>query len=166
MTPDILPKSLLIIRSGAVRAEFASFYSTLGGQIKTGSLSRSDRLAKYNELIRIESTLEESAKYYRGLAWTSQTNKQWKSGASRDRSGTAGKDVILEVLVGTQIIDDENKEVIVDLDKPEMEFQVVQGGKGGLGNFNFKSSTNRAPRHSIRSITLRLLELNEACDYN
>lgn len=70
-----------------------------------------------------------------------------KSGASRDRSGTAGKDVILKVPVGTQIIDEESEEVIVDLDKPEMEFQVVQGGKGGLGNTNFKSSTNRAPRH-------------------
>ncbi|MDG7057267.1 MAG: GTPase ObgE [Wolbachia endosymbiont of Penenirmus auritus] len=70
-----------------------------------------------------------------------------KSGASRDRSGTAGKDVILKVPVGTQIIDEESEEVIVDLDKPEMEFQVVQGGKGGLGNINFKSSTNRAPRH-------------------
>ncbi len=41
------------------------------GQIKTGSLSRSDRLAKYNELIRIEGTLERNAKYYYGLAWTS-----------------------------------------------------------------------------------------------
>ncbi|MDE5063035.1 phosphopyruvate hydratase, partial [Wolbachia endosymbiont of Drosophila chauvacae] len=39
------------------------------GQIKTGSLSRSDRLAKYNELIRIESALGKDAKYYRGLAW-------------------------------------------------------------------------------------------------
>ncbi|AGJ99758.1 phosphopyruvate hydratase [Wolbachia endosymbiont of Carposina sasakii] len=39
------------------------------GQIKTGSLSRSDRLAKYNELMRIESTLGKDAKYYRGLAW-------------------------------------------------------------------------------------------------
>ncbi|MDD9335779.1 MAG: phosphopyruvate hydratase [Wolbachia sp.] len=37
------------------------------GQIKTGSLSRSDRLAKYNELIRIESMLGKNAKYYRGF---------------------------------------------------------------------------------------------------
>ncbi|MGL9732521.1 MAG: Obg family GTPase CgtA [Wolbachia sp.] len=70
-----------------------------------------------------------------------------KNGASRDRSGTAGKDIILKVPVGTQIIDEESEEVIIDLDKPEMEFQVVQGGKGGFGNINFKSSTNRAPRH-------------------
>ncbi|MGL9725792.1 MAG: phosphopyruvate hydratase [Wolbachia sp.] len=41
------------------------------GQIKTGSLSRSDRLAKYNELMRIESSLGENAKYYSGLVWTS-----------------------------------------------------------------------------------------------
>ncbi len=70
-----------------------------------------------------------------------------KNGAGRDRSGTAGKDVILKVPVGAQIIDEESEEIIVDLDKPGMEFQVAQGGKGGLGNTNFKSSTNKAPRH-------------------
>ncbi|GFY65167.1 enolase [Trichonephila inaurata madagascariensis] len=70
-----------------------------------------------------------------------------KNGAGRDRSGTAGKDVILRVPVGAQIIDEESEEIIVDLDKPGMEFQVAQGGKGGLGNTNFKSSTNKAPRH-------------------
>ncbi|MDM8335690.1 Obg family GTPase CgtA [Wolbachia pipientis] len=70
-----------------------------------------------------------------------------KSGASRDRSGTVGKDVILKVPVGTQIVDEKSKEVIIDLNKPDMEFQIAKGGKGGLGNTNFKSSINRAPRH-------------------
>ncbi|WP_341808766.1 phosphopyruvate hydratase [Wolbachia endosymbiont (group E) of Neria commutata] len=41
------------------------------GQIKTGSLSRSDRLAKYNELMRIEDMLGKNSQYYRGLAWGS-----------------------------------------------------------------------------------------------
>lgn len=69
-----------------------------------------------------------------------------KNAAGRDRSGTAGKDVILKVPVCAQI-DEESEEIIVDLDKPDMEFLIAQGGKGGLGNTNFKSSTNKAPRH-------------------
>jgi len=91
-----------------------------------------------------------------------------KSGTSRDRSGTAGKDIILKVPVGTQIIDEESEEIIVDLDKPDMELQVVQGGKGGLGNTNFKSATNRAPRHFThgqpgeeRNIILKLKVLSD-----
>ncbi len=91
-----------------------------------------------------------------------------KNGASRGRSGTAGKDIILKVPVGTQIIDEENEEVIVDFDKPDMKFQAAQGGKGGLGNTNFKSSTNKAPRcftygqlGEKRNITLKLKVLSD-----
>ncbi|QKX03130.1 GTPase ObgE [Wolbachia endosymbiont of Litomosoides sigmodontis] len=69
-----------------------------------------------------------------------------KSGASRDRSGTAGKNVVLKVPVGTQMIDEESEKVIVDFNKPDMEFLIVQGGKGGLGNANFKSSINKVPK--------------------
>jgi GTP-binding protein len=69
-----------------------------------------------------------------------------KNGAGRDRSGAAGEDVVLKVPVGTQIVD-EDGDLIIDLDKADVEFLLVQGGKGGLGNTNFKSSTNKAPRH-------------------
>ncbi|WP_168463986.1 Obg family GTPase CgtA [Wolbachia endosymbiont of Ctenocephalides felis wCfeT] len=69
-----------------------------------------------------------------------------KHGANWDRSGLSGKNTILKVPVGTQIIDEESEDLIIDLDKPDMEFKVAQGGKGGLGNTNFKSSTNKAPR--------------------
>ncbi|NUY39748.1 GTPase ObgE [Wolbachia endosymbiont of Litomosoides brasiliensis] len=69
-----------------------------------------------------------------------------KSGASRDRSGTAGENVVLKVPVGTQVVDGESEEVIVDFNKPGMEFLIAQGGKGGLGNTNFKSSANRVPK--------------------
>lgn len=91
-----------------------------------------------------------------------------KSGTSRDKSGTARKDIILKLPVGTQIIDEESEEIIVDLDKPDMEFQVLKGGKGGLGNTNFKSATNRAPRHFThgqpckeRNIILKLKVLSD-----
>ncbi|QKX02596.1 Obg family GTPase CgtA [Wolbachia endosymbiont of Dirofilaria (Dirofilaria) immitis] len=91
-----------------------------------------------------------------------------ESGASRGMSGAAGKDIILKVPVGTQIIDEESKEIIVDFNKPNMKLQVVQGGKGGLGNINFKSSINKAPRRFTygklgekRNIILKLKVLSD-----
>ncbi len=66
-------KAIISHRSGETEDTTISHIAVASncGQIKTGSLSRSDRLAKYNELMRIESSLRENAKYYRGLAWTS-----------------------------------------------------------------------------------------------
>lgn len=69
-----------------------------------------------------------------------------KNGSGGNRYGAAGKDVVLRVPVGTQIID-EDGDIIADLDKIDVEFLAAQGGGGGLGNTNFKSSTNKAPRH-------------------
>ncbi|WP_395463424.1 phosphopyruvate hydratase [Wolbachia endosymbiont of Cantharis cryptica] len=64
-------KAVISHRSGETEDTTISHIAVASncGQIKTGSLSRSDRLAKYNELMRIQSTLGENAKYYRGLAW-------------------------------------------------------------------------------------------------
>ncbi|OEY86697.1 GTPase ObgE [Wolbachia pipientis] len=73
--------------------------------------------------------------------------KSGKNGSGRNKSGANGKDVALKVPVGTQIIDQENKEVIADLDKHSAEYLIAHGGKGGFGNVNFKSSTNKAPRY-------------------
>ncbi|WP_265042158.1 phosphopyruvate hydratase [Wolbachia endosymbiont (group B) of Melanostoma mellinum] len=66
-------RAIISHRSGETEDTTISHISVASncGQIKTGSLSRSDRLAKYNELMRIESSLGENAKYYRELAWIS-----------------------------------------------------------------------------------------------
>ncbi|QKX02595.1 phosphopyruvate hydratase [Wolbachia endosymbiont of Dirofilaria (Dirofilaria) immitis] len=66
-------KAIISHRSGETEDTTISHIAVASncGQIKTGSLSRSDRLAKYNELMRIESMLGENAKYYHGLAWVS-----------------------------------------------------------------------------------------------
>ncbi|NEV49302.1 phosphopyruvate hydratase [Wolbachia pipientis] len=64
-------KAVISHRSGETEDTTISHIAVASncGQIKTGSLSRSDRLAKYNELMRMEGTLGKDAKYYRGLAW-------------------------------------------------------------------------------------------------
>ena len=48
--------------------------------------------------------------------------------------------------LGTQVFEEDNKTLLFDFNKRGEEFVVAIGGKGGLGNTRFKSSTNRAPR--------------------
>ena len=69
--------------------------------------------------------------------------KKGVHGAGRKRNGAAGKDIILKLPLGTQIYEDD--ELIEDIVSTK-KILLFEGGKGGLGNTNFKSSTNRAPR--------------------
>ncbi len=67
-------------------------------------------------------------------------------GAGKKRTGRSGKDLFLKVPVGTQVFEEDNKTLIFDFKNQGEEFIAANGGKGGLGNVRFKSSTNRAPR--------------------
>ena len=69
-----------------------------------------------------------------------------ENGSGQNRSGKSGKDLILKVPLGTQIFEEDNKTLLYDFTKIGEEFIVASGGKGGLGNTRFKSSTNRAPK--------------------
>ena len=69
-----------------------------------------------------------------------------KRGLSNNKSGADGKDLVIEVPVGTIIYDESFKEKVADLSKDNQEFVVAKGGRGGSGNLRFKSSTNRSPR--------------------
>ena len=72
--------------------------------------------------------------------------KRGENGAGQNRTGKSGEDLILKVPLGTQIFEEDNKTLIYDFTKISEEFIAAAGGKGGLGNTRFKSSTNRAPR--------------------
>ena len=69
-----------------------------------------------------------------------------KPGSKRNKTGANGKDLILNVPVGTQIYEEDNNTLIYDFTKNKEKYLVASGGKGGLGNVRFKSSTNRAPK--------------------
>lgn len=71
-----------------------------------------------------------------------------QGGMGQNRSGKAGEDLIIKVPVGTQVLAEDKKTLIVDMDEEGKEFLVVRGGNGGFGNARFKSSTNQAPRHA------------------
>ncbi len=69
-------------------------------------------------------------------------------GMGADRTGARGKDVVLDVPVGTQILADDKVTLIADLTEPGQRIVLAEGGRGGAGNARFKSSTNRAPRRA------------------
>ena len=69
-----------------------------------------------------------------------------QDGKGKKKTGKSGKDLVLKVPIGTQIFEEDNNTLIEDLTKSGQKIVLVNGGKGGLGNVKFKSSTNRAPR--------------------
>ncbi|TDO10512.1 MULTISPECIES: Obg family GTPase CgtA [Halomonas] len=69
-------------------------------------------------------------------------------GMGRQMSGRAGDDLHVKVPVGTTVIDEDTLEVIADVTEIGQVVPVAQGGRRGLGNIHFKSSTNRAPRRT------------------
>ena len=69
-----------------------------------------------------------------------------QNGTGKKKTGRAGKDLILKVPVGTQIFEEDNNTLIEDLKTVNQKITLAKGGRKGLGNVRFKSSTNRAPR--------------------
>ncbi|MFN8353291.1 MAG: GTPase ObgE [Spirosomataceae bacterium] len=71
-----------------------------------------------------------------------------KSGEGGRRSGAQGEDKVIEVPLGTVAKHPETDEVLFEVTEDGQEVILVPGGRGGLGNHNFKTSTNQAPRHA------------------
>ena len=69
-----------------------------------------------------------------------------KPGSKKNKTGANGRDLTLKVPIGTQIYEEDNNTLVYDFKKDKEKYLVANGGKGGLGNVRFKSSTNRAPR--------------------
>src|ERR1043166_3039536 len=78
--------------------------------------------------------------------------KNGENGRGRDCNGKGADDIVLRVPVGTVIKEAESGEVIADLAKDGERVELAKGGRGGLGNLNFKSSINRAPKQFTRGL--------------
>lgn len=87
-------------------------------------------------------------------------------GSGRNKTGAKGEDKRVKVPVGTSVVDEETLETIGDVVRQGQELVVAQGGRHGIGNAHFKSSTNRAPRrttpgepgeHRVLRLQLKLL---------
>jgi GTP-binding protein len=74
--------------------------------------------------------------------------KRGENGRGADQYGRGAEDIVLRMPVGTVVADADSGELIADLDRDGARALLARGGKGGLGNLHFKSSTNRAPRQT------------------
>lgn len=69
-------------------------------------------------------------------------------GSAKRSSGKDGEDRVIEVPCGTVVYDAETGEFICDVTEDGQQVMLLKGGRGGLGNWNFKTSTNQAPRYA------------------
>ncbi|CAI8387828.1 MAG: GTPase ObgE [Flavobacteriales bacterium] len=88
--------------------------------------------------------------------WTLQNfrfKKHFKAGNGGDgggsrKSGEGGEDIVINVPLGTIVKNTNTNEIIFEVNEDMIDTLLVKGGKGGLGNFHFKSPTNQTPRYS------------------
>ena len=71
-----------------------------------------------------------------------------QNGMGSQMTGAKGEDIIIKVPVGTEVLAEDQKTVIVDMVKPGQIFMIAKGGDGGRGNMQFKTSVNQAPRYA------------------
>ncbi|MFA7409845.1 MAG: GTPase ObgE, partial [Bacteroidales bacterium] len=71
-----------------------------------------------------------------------------ESGSKDIKTGASGKDVYIDVPLGTVARDGETEEFLMEITQAGEEKILVPGGRGGLGNVNFKSATNQTPRYA------------------
>ena len=72
--------------------------------------------------------------------------KRGGHGMGKNRTGASAPDLVIEVPVGTQVLDEEREEVLADFTEVGQRVVLLEGGMGGRGNASYATSTNRAPR--------------------
>lgn len=82
-----------------------------------------------------------------------------QAGAGTMRNGKYGEDLVIKVPVGTTVRSLESNEILCDLTEHGKRELILQGGRGGLGNINFKSSTNQVPRNATEGGEAQELEV-------
>ena len=78
--------------------------------------------------------------------------KNGSPGSSNEKTGKNGEDIIIRVPLGTIIRDKKSDEIVDDIVESKQEHIVCTGGKGGLGNVNFKSTTQQSPRYAQKGL--------------
>ncbi len=72
--------------------------------------------------------------------------KKGEDGKGKNQTGANGTDIVIKVPQGTEIYNEDKSVLLADLVNKDQSIILAKGGKGGLGNMHFKSSTNQAPR--------------------
>ena len=72
--------------------------------------------------------------------------KTGQNGMGKNKTGASGKDIVIKVPPGTEIYNEDKSVLLIDLLENNQKYSFLKGGKGGLGNSHFKSSTNQSPK--------------------
>jgi GTP-binding protein len=136
-----LDQAKIFIRSGAGgpgavsfrREKYVEYGGPDGGDGGKGGDIVFEAIAGLNTLIDFRYTQHFKAK--RGA-----------HGMGKDRTGASAPELVIEVPVGTQVLDEANEEVLADFTEAGQRIVLLEGGMGGRGNASYKTSTNRAPR--------------------
>ncbi len=136
-----LDQAKIFIRSGAGgpgavsfrREKYEEYGGPDGGDGGKGGDIVFEAIAGLNTLIDFRYT--QHFKAQRGIG-----------GMGKNRTGAGGKDLVVKVPIGTQVIDDDGETVLLDLTEAGTRVVLMRGGDGGRGNLSYKTSTNRAPR--------------------
>lgn len=73
-----------------------------------------------------------------------------ESGKGSNRTGASRENLVLKVPIGTQVFSDDKELLLYDFTKADESYEILQGGRGGLGNAHFKSSINQAPERTTK----------------
>ncbi len=136
-----LDQAKIFVRSGAGgpgavsfrREKYIQYGGPDGGNGGKGGDIIFEAVAGLNTLIDFRYT--QHFKAQRGLG-----------GAGSNRTGAGGRDLVIKVPVGTQVLDDDRETVLLDLVEAGQREVLLRGGDGGRGNLSYRTSTNRAPR--------------------
>ncbi|MFL2633759.1 MAG: GTPase ObgE [Candidatus Marisimplicoccus sp.] len=99
--------------------------------------------------------------------WTLQSfrfKKHFKAGNGGDgsgskKSGLSGKNIIIKVPLGTIVKESITEKTILEINEDKEQIVLLRGGKGGLGNYHFKSPTNQTPRYSQSGLSGEELQI-------
>ncbi len=101
---------------------------------------------KGGDVVFLVDSNTDTLSWYKGRKAVSADNG--RQGMGSRMTGKSAQSLILRVPPGTQVIDKETNEVLLDLITDGEEVLLIEGGKGGKGNYHFKSSRNQTPRYS------------------
>ena len=76
--------------------------------------------------------------------------KKGENGGGRNKTGAGGESIYIKVPIGTTVVDEDTQEILYDIEKVGEKALVARGGRRGVGNAAFKSSTNRSPRQTTQ----------------
>jgi len=157
---DFLDEALITIRSGDGGRGCVSFRREK--YIPKGGPDGGDGGAGGNVILRTTTRLNSLVDFRFRQHFKAQNGEP---GRSKNQTGKGGKDVVIEVPVGTLVRELETEEVLIDLVEEDQEFLILSGGRGGRGNQHFATPTNRTPRKAQSGLPGRQIRVRLSLKY-